>query len=481
MDGDEGMGAPNGEGRHTPGAAVRGEDGGGPGIDQVEEVDWDALAPDGGKEIPALLRDLADGGAASGNDPVQSLSALYDIVRFPTSGYLAAPEIAKFLVTIACAPETSPAARWRPLSLLLELVVPDPAARLPRRRDLALWRDEVAWVVGTEVRAVREQYGTWLSEASDEQQYRSMANRLDILAQDNGPALLEAELAVYDAVRERVTELRGLLEGAANRRSVDGAAEWACYVLAFFPEEADTLVPAITRASSLLVPKDLAGGNSVGDDPLSAELFALGMLASPEDATVTVALAHQMAAGHLYNTFTAAVALAVIHGEKVPRECVRRVLRSGRSRVGYDGLFGDSWPHCGQRTPEQLGFLALGRGGAATRGVRVDMLPQVLSGAEGDSRTTVLGAALEMVLGPRGEYRDHTDYESADFDEDTLKVLWAIAELSEAAWEDRGVADTLAAWKLPSDRGGFHALVGATDDDEDEDADEGGPEAPSAA
>ncbi|MBB4930069.1 hypothetical protein F4561_000889 [Lipingzhangella halophila] len=437
--------------------------------DRLDRVDWGVLAPDRGKEIPTLLRDLADDGAASGNDPVESLSTLYDIIHYPEPGYLAAPTAVEFLAAIACDPATAPAGRWRPLSLLLELVVPDAAAWLPHGRDIALWRDEVAWVSATPVDEVRAQYQTWLDEASDEQEYRRMASRLAVLSRDDGPALLEAALATHDAARERVADLAGLLKGSENRRSIDGAAEWACYVLAFFPDEAESVLPALTQESSLLIPGDLRSGSTGGDDPLSAELFALGMLARPEHAAVTVALAHQMAGGHLYNGFTAAVALAVIHGERVPQECLRRIIRSGRSKIGYKGLFGDSWPHCGQRSPEQLGFLALGRCGTATRGARVDMLPEVLAGAEGDSRSIVVGTALEMVLGPRNDpHHDPDDYESADFDQDTLKVLWAIAELPEAAWESPGVLSALEAWGLPTERDAFRAFAGVDDDESTE-------------
>ncbi|WP_393916234.1 hypothetical protein [Halostreptopolyspora alba] len=467
MDGIDGDGG--GSAMSAAGENVNGAPGGAAGreswSERVETVDWGALAPDRGKEIPVLLRDLADGGAASGNDPVESLATLHDILRFPEPGYLAAPTAVEFLTAIACDPATAPAGRWRPLSLLLELIVPHAATRFPHHRDIALWRDEVAWVSATPVDEARAQYETWLGEASDEQEHRRLTRRLDTLSRDNGPALIEAELAVHDAARERVADLAGLLAGSDNRRSVDSAAEWACYVLAFFPDEAETILPVLTRESSLLVPRDLASGATSGDGPLSAELFAVGMLARPEHAAVTVALAHQMAGGHLYNTFTAAVSLAMIHGERVPQECLRRITRSGRSRVGYKGLFDDSWPYCGQHPPEQLGYLALGRGGTATRGVRIDMLPEVLAAAEGASRAILVADALEMVLGPRDEGHDPADHESAEFTQDTLRVLWAIAELDEAAWEAPGFVDTLEAWALPTDRDAFREFAGVADDE----------------
>ncbi len=474
MDGDKGHNAVNEAG--TPATDNSGGSGREPWRERIDRVDWGALAPDRAAEIPDLLRDLADDGAARGASPVESLSTLHDILRFPEPGYLVAPTVVEFLVAIACDPATAPASRWRPLSLLLELVMPQATTWLPHHPDIALWRDEVAWVRSTSVEKARDKYETWLAAASTEQEYRRMAGRLATLEHDNGLDLIVAELETYDAARDRVTELAGLLAGPENRRSMDGAAEWACYVLAFFPEEAETLLAALTRESSLLVPKDLA--RSASDDPLSAELFAVGMLARPEHAAVTVGLAHQMASGHLYNSFTAAVALAVIHGERVPQECLRRISRSGRSRVGYTQLFGESWPHCGQRSPEQLGFLALGRGGEATQGIRREMLPGVLADAEDDSAAIVGGDALEMALGPRNasQREDYVESQNTgEFDHQTLEVLWTFAELAKDAWTEP-LMDTLAAWGLPTDRDEFRAFTGVDEEAEDEPAeDEPGP------
>lgn len=439
----------------------------------VDDVDWKGLAPDRGGEIPGLLRELAQGDEA--------LSALHDIIHFPAPGHLAAPAAVGFLARIACDPQTPATDRWRPLSLLLELVAPHAEDKFPAHRELALWREEVAWITSTDQETVRAQYRAWITEAPDEQRFHRMANRAAVLDLPQGPRLLQAELDTYEAVREHIPDLVGLLRGSGNRGGVDRATEWTCYLLAFFPEDADRIVPAITAASQLLTPKDLRAApqeaasslremremlaNPAAEEPVSAELFALGMLAPPDDPEITVALAHQMAGGHLYNGFAAAIALAVIHGERTPLEAVVRAKRAGASRVGYPGLFGDSWPHCGERSPQELGFLALAAGGERTRALRLDMFATVLEQAEGSSRAVVAGAGLEMALGPRSTPREAESHASADYGEDVLKVLWSIAELPDSAWEDEDLCATLRAWALPDTPAAYRELVGAEIED----------------
>ncbi|CAM3795523.1 hypothetical protein [Nocardiopsis rhodophaea] len=438
----------------------------------VDDIDWRALAPTRGEEIPALLRDIAAGdGTTTG--PGESLSTLYDIVRFPGPGYPAAPAVAGFLIDIACAPSPPSPVRWRPLSLLLELLVPAAPALVPHRIDVAQWRDEVAWAAATDLDKVREQYAAWLREAPDEQQYRRMRHRFDAISRDNGPALLQAELAVHDTVRERVEDLLGLLDGESNRRGLEAPAEWASYVLAFVPEAAEGVRTRLEKALSPLTAPSapaLPGSSPSGPGVISAELFALGMLAPADDPSVTVTLTHAMGSGHLYNAFAAAVAMATVHGEKTPGEALERIAEGGRTRMGYHGLFGDSWPHCGRIEPEVLGFLALGRGGTTTTATRLELLPDVLAHSEGDSRAVVVGAALELAFGPRAQHAgdgEESRDESADLSEEQLRVLWAIAEIPAAAWEDSELVDTLEAWDLPSGRADFLAFAGVEDDTEE--------------
>ncbi|PDP86990.1 hypothetical protein CQJ94_14345 [Glycomyces fuscus] len=442
--------------------------------DGAQNVDWAALAPEGGARIPELL------GRLTGSD--SALSQLHDIIRFPAPGHLAAPRAVDFLVDLACAESTPATDRWRPLSLLLELVAGHAEDRFPEARDLAQWRDEVAWATSNDVEKVRQQYRDWAEEAPDEQHHHRMRNRLAVMERPDGPALLQAELDTYEAVLARVPDLLTLLHGGANRGGMDRAGEWVSYLLAFLPDEAERITAEITGASHVLLAKDLRPAPQAptslrdvmnaldsGGDPLPAELFALGLLADPNDIDVSVGLTHQMAGGNLYNSFAASVAMLLIHGENTPREALRRVGRGGGTSLGYQGLFNESWPHCGGHSPQVLGFLALGRAGDRARRLRLDILPGLIKGEE-DSRALVTGVGLELVLGPRSKGHTAEEHAEADYDEETLKVLWAIAELPDSAWEDEEFARTLSAWALPDEAEDFRALAGVDPEPEPEEA-----------
>lgn len=454
--------------------------------DVAPEVDWASLAPSG-ERIPELLERVTQS-----ND---ALSDLHDIIRFPEPGHRAAPEVVDHLVDAATADTTPDMDRWRPLSLLLELVGAHAEDRFPQHRDLAQWRDEVAWASTNDVEKVRAQYRTWRDEAPDEQQYHRMRNRLVVMESDAGAEILQAELDTYEAVLARVPDLVTLLHGGTNRGGMDRAGEWVSYLLAFLPDESERIVSEITGASHFLLAKDLrptpkaptglreameqAATGGIGHfEPLPAELFALGLLATPHDIDTTIGLTHQMAGGNLYNSFAASVSMVLIHGENTPREGLRRIGRGGGTSMGYEGLFNESWPHCGRRSPQVLGFLALGRAGDRARRLRLDILPGLIK-TEEESRALVTGVGLELVLGPRSKDRTPQEHVQAEYDEETLKVLWAIAELPASAWEDEEFTATLAAWALPEDAQEYCALVGVEPEPEPEPAPER-PQAPQA-
>ncbi|MBR8741175.1 hypothetical protein [Nocardiopsis sp. MG754419] len=455
--------------------------------DNVADVDWASLAPEGGERIPVLLDQVGSVDSA--------LSDLHDIIRFPAPGHRAAPQVVDRLVDIATADATSDMDRWRPLSLLLELVAAHAEDRFPQHRDLAQWREEVARATSEDAEKVRAQYRAAMDEAPDEQHYHRARNRLAVMESEDGAAVLQAELDTYEAVLARVPDLVALLHGGTNRGGLDRAGEWVSYLLAFLPDEHERIVSEITGASSFLLAKDLrptpkaptnlreamdqASGGAGHAEPLPAEMFALGLLATPQDVDTTVGLTHQMAGGNLYNSFAASVAMVLIHGENTPREGLRRVGRGGGTSMGYEGLFNESWPHCGDRSPQALGFLALGRAGDRARRLRLDILPGLIKGDEA-SRALATGVGLELVLGARSKDRTPEEHAQADYDEETLKVLWAIAELPAAAWEDEEFTATLAAWALPDNAEEYCALVGVDSEPEPEQVASAQPQAAAA-
>lgn len=447
----------------------------------LHDVEWARLAPERGDEVPGLLQTVASGGAGS----MEAVTALYDILRHPGPGYAAAPEAARFLADIACHPDTS--APGEALSLLFELVVPVPLAVVPHAWDLDLWRDEVAWAVAADPEEAREQYRQWCAEAPDEQSYRRMSARYGVLGRDGGAALLQAELDVRTAVAERAEALAGLLEGRENRRGMNSTAEWAASILAFLPEAADHAVPRIRArmVEEARRPQDPTGLRMQDEwrKALPAEMVALGMLADPADATATVALVEELESGNLYRSFAAGCALALMHGERAPEQALAKLAELGGTRVGFTALFNDAWPHPGVVEPVVLGYVALGRCRDAAAEVRAAILPGALSHA-GPTAAAVVGEALESVLGPRTGPEDAAEAmekaltDGGDGEPDRLlRVLWAVAELPQADWDEHGVGDVVEAWSLPADRAAFRDFVGVDEDEEDEGA---APDAPAS-
>lgn len=439
----------------------------------VHDVEWARLAPERGDEVPGLLQTVASGGAGS----MEAVTALYDILRHPGPGYAAAPEAARLLADIACHPDTS--APGEALSLLFELVVPVPLAVVPNAWDLDLWRDEVAWAVAADPEQAREQYRQWCAEAPDEQSYRRMSARYGVLGRGGGAALLQAELDVRTAVAERAEALAGLLEGRDNRSGMNSTAEWAASILAFLPEAADHAVPRIRArmVEQARRPQDPGGGLRMQDEwrkALPAEMVALGLLADPADATATVALVEELEAGNLYRSFAAGCALALMHGERAPEQALAKLAELGDTRVGFTALFNDAWPHPGVVEPVVLGYVALGRCRGAAAELRTAVLPEALAHA-GPTAAAVVGEALESVLGPRTAPEDPAEAmekalsDGGDEPDRLLRVLWAIAELPQADWEEHGVGDVAQAWSLPAGRAEFRDFVGV-DEEEDVDA-----------
>lgn len=410
----------------------------------LDDIDWDGLVPGRGKEIPDLLRRV-DSERQEG-----ALVELHAILAFPGPGYVAAPAVVEFLLRTV-------GQRWlrgrhNVLNLVQELTVPAMEDHLPVRRDTALWRDEVAWVTGTDGDTLRAQYAQWLSEAADEQRRRRMTTRLRALEHDSGPLVLAAELAVHELVQERLPALLGLLEGKANRSGAEPLAEWVSYLLAWFPEDAATIVPALLSAGDpLAADPDLR--------PLPAEVWAVGMLADPADVTVTVHL------GQLLNdpdddlVFAAALALGQIHGPEAPEQAIARLLGSAY----WEDHFGACLPQSGAMEPAHLGMLALGAvDDEEVQRAKLHRLPRIFAYTGASGHGAVAADALELVFGPRGPGGKPAEGPDFDgYDQDQRDVVAAIAGIGEREWSESGLSEVLTDWGLPGERADLRAFTGA--------------------
>ncbi|TDQ43918.1 hypothetical protein [Actinorugispora endophytica] len=431
-------------------------------LHDLDGVDWDALVPEHGGRIPDLLRGV------SGERQEEALVELHGILAFPGPGYVAAPAVVEFLMRMVA--QEGLRGRHNVLNLVQELAVPAMADHLPVRRDSALWRDEVAWAVGADAGTLREQYEGWLAEAPDEQRHRRMSGRLRALSHDGGAAVLAAELAVHDAVRERLPVLLGLLEGKSNRGG-DAVAEWASYILAWFPEDADEIVPAILSAGDpLAADTDLR--------PLPAEMWAVGMLADPADVTVTVQLGQLLVDSDEDLSFAAALALGQIHGSAAPEQAIARLLNAAY----WEDQFGVCLPQSGGMEPAHLGMLALGAvDDEEVQRAKIHRLPRVFAYTGAGGHGAVAADALELAFGPR--VLDRAPAKDGDFDgydQDRRDVLTAIADIGEQEWQEGGLTEVLRAWGLPEERTALRAFTGA-DAEADAPAEPEAPAAPAAA
>lgn len=407
----------------------------------VNDVDWAALAPERGREIPGLLR------AVRGADQESALVALHEILAWPGPGYTAAPQVVGFLLNLV---EEGVPGRHLVINLVQELAVPAMADHLPDRRDLALWRDEIAWLSGTDLPTARDRYAEWLAEAPDEQERRRISGRLRALEHADGIAVVTAELAAYEAVRDRLDVLLGVLEGAANRGG-DSVAEWASYLLAWYPEEADRIVPALLNAGDpRQTHPDLR--------PLPAEVWALGMLSAPDDVTVTVHLGQLLNDADDDLVFAAALALGLRHGPAAPEQAVARLLDA----EFWDDHFGTCLPQSGPVEPAHLGMLAIGAiDDPEIRAAKAERLRRVLAYTGAAGWGIVVADALETVFGPRPGTPDSAAVDFASCDEEQRTVLEAVAAVDDAGWAEGGLAEVLAAWGLPAERAALRSFVGA--------------------
>ncbi|MDS1271220.1 hypothetical protein RIF23_13030 [Lipingzhangella sp. LS1_29] len=421
----------------------------------IVDVDWRELAPDGGPAIPGLLR-----GLCSAESSVESALRLGEILNYPQPGHRAAPWAVPFLVRLACHPETPQP--YDVLSLLHELAAGVPGDRVPRfpgPEDLAEWRSEVAWVGSVSVDEARNHFQKVLDTADTEQQRRRAGTQLAALDQPAGAEILAAELATYEALSGEVSHLLELVTDS-QLRSGEFVPQETANLLALFPEHAETLIPAL---------RALEGATFVDDEEFASVLYAVGMLAGPQDTDSTAYL-ERFVDGEEDDPRTVAAAVGLVHqlGEAAPQR-VGTVLGPWLSTPDLAEVFPSPFADV-----DDHGYLALTARllGEQGRWICIDAYPTLFAGVdpETDDPSPLLADAFELVFGPRSKQQDTAQPDAFDsYSQDRQEVLWAVTELPAAAWELPEVAETLAAWGLPDRRAEFLAFTGAVDADGDGD------------
>lgn len=406
----------------------------------VDDVDWPRHAGEGGAAIPGLLRELH-----TGEDPLEASLALGELLNYPAPGHAAAPGVVAFLVRIGCAPETP--RPYDTLTLLHEFAAGHPGDNVPKRRDVKLWRDEIAWTASADTAAVREKYQDWVAEAPDEQQRRRFTTQLRALERGGAP-LIAAELATYDAIRERIPRLMRLIHDPVLRGREFVPQELA-NLFALFPEQAEKLIPLLRAYERL---------SDIPEEDLPSALYAMGMLCDASDEKTVSELAGKVFDSDDAMSFTAALTQVQLLGEKAPDQALEAFLPQ-LAAPGLDELFPSPYADIDDHTFAMLTAGLLGERARAAKSDSYGVLFAVWD--SGRDAGLLVADALELALGPRSQAQSEAHI--ADLDTHAQQALRAIAALSAQTWERSGVPELLTAWGLPGVRSDFALSVGAED------------------
>jgi hypothetical protein len=405
----------------------------------VRDIDWKRHAGEGGEAIPDLLEQLH-----TSEDPLGAALELAEVLAYPAPGHTAAAGVVSYLVRIALDPGTE--RPYDTLTLLHEFAAGHPGDCVPRRRDIALWRDEVASAVSVGDEEAVQRYQKWLAEAPDEQAHRRHSTQLRAL-EGGGVALLAAELATYDAIRERLPRLMRLIHDTVLRNR-EFVPQEAANLFGLFPEASGTLIPLLRAYERL---------TDIPEEDLPSAVFAVGMLADTEDEG-----AAEWLSGKLFETDEATrlgAALGLVHqrGDKAPEPAAEALLEHLTS-PDLDQTFPSPYADVDDHT---FAMLSAGLLADRARAAKSDAYGVLFAVWDSERDPSLLVAdALEFALGPRSKVTAEPNLSGVDAE--GRRALQAVASVPEEVWD--GVAAMLQAWRLPRRRQEFAAAVGADDD-----------------
>ncbi|QVQ53993.1 hypothetical protein J4H86_09950 [Spiractinospora alimapuensis] len=404
----------------------------------VGDIDWRGRVGDGGEQVPELLAELHHS-----EDPLEASYALAELLNYPAPGHVAAPGVVSYLVRIA-----TDAATVRPydvLALLHEFAAGRPGDAIPRPRDVQLWRDEVAWVSGHTVDEATDRYRTWIAEAPTEQRHRRHTTQLKALTTGGG-ALVAAELATHDAIRERIPRLMRLVHDPVLRNR-EYVPQEAANLFSLFPEEASRLVPLLRAYERL---------SDIPDEDLPSALFAIGVLSDESDARALELLESKVFDADDATSIAAAVGQVHVFGTKVP-EHTTEVLLPHLAAPDLDEIFPSPYADVDDHTHLML---TAGLLGERARGAKADAFGTLCAVWDAEVDATLLVTdALEFALGPRSQASGDVAPDSVDAH--GRQALAAVATLSPQAWEHSQVSELAAAWGLPAERDAYVPLFGS--------------------
>ncbi|MGW1991305.1 hypothetical protein [Embleya sp. NPDC001921] len=404
-------------------------------LDGLDAVDWAGLEHAYGSagDVPAQIRALTSDDSAARE---RALGALYGNIFHQGSRYEASTFAVPFLVGLAA--DTATQGRAEILALIGSLTVGYDESHLPRGLDIAGRRTEVEELRSGDRDAMRRRVEEWVDEAVDARDRRVREMRLRMFDPEGSYEWARHELAVYDAVRAQVPRLAGLLDDPDP-----GVRAGAVYVLAWFPEESEHILP---RLLDLLAVEPLPGVEA-------GILIATALMAAADDAEMADVLRRRLSAGgEPVVRWAAATGLARL---RVLDEDVVEVLAAAVVDPPEQGMPGIPFHDGDLRGYASLALVA------ADRAVGVGALDALLAGlarTSGPSAFAVTAAVLHVAFGA-GRSRPLPRYE--ELDAVTRKVVHALAELDEHTWRWADFLLLLRPYNLPGDHAACRRYVGS--------------------
>ncbi len=271
-------------------------------LDGLEDIEWAALTHAYGtaEDVPGLIRDLRSSNAEVRGE---AFYELYGNIFHQGTRYEASAYAVPFLLELLADPVTPD--RDQIIGLLACLAIGDGYSFVTTGFPVEDMRALVARISEPDRQRWRQQLKDWHASSGDSGRPRQPFP----LSGAEGRALdVCDEMRTYDAVGDGVELLVGLLDDAEAE-----VAGQAVYALAWFPEQASAIVPALMR---------LATDNQAPTALASAALVALGLVAPRGDRTFDGLLQTRLGGGDPDLRWAAAVAWAHLAGSALPEAAV---------------------------------------------------------------------------------------------------------------------------------------------------------------
>ncbi|MFB7368912.1 hypothetical protein ACFC0D_03585 [Streptomyces sp. NPDC056222] len=398
----------------------------------LDEVDWAGLnhAYGSAEDVPGRIRAVCGDDEPARED---AFLGLFNHLAHQGTRCQASPFAVPFLARIALA---GPApARERVLELLTRLAVSwDDELEILDGADVAVWRAEAA---DHTPEKLLPWYDEQLAVEHDAERRRNLAGMREWMAAGNPVDARDAQMRSYDAVLAELPGLLGLLDDVDPRIRTRAA-----YLLAWFPEAADTTLPlllalAAREPAPVATATALVAAGIVGTPALSEE-FASYLGA--EDSLVRWAAA--VAIAHLAGRTGATPGAARLDG------AVAELARAASTPAPVPATdFGQGDFH-GYTAKTLLALPA-----PVPSSVVVACLPRI----EPHNRTYVARTVLPEVF-PVPLPEPLPPY--ADLSGPQQQLLRTVADLEEGHWNTAGIGVRLAPHGLPDTHNALRAYVG---------------------